>query len=144
MSLMQITKYIGMNYKLYTLIMDDIYMKIYKYGTYYNPATNHYGAVGSVNCDRCHRKLLDICIGWQTYDLCIECIQDINQHTHVFVAKNPLSNPLSNPTASVYPTSSPNEQFLTEMRQLQFRSNDSNEQNKDPKYCSYMIQSQFR
>lgn len=68
-------------------------MNIYNYGSYYNPAYRHYGDVTNVVCDRCRRSNLDICIGWQTYDLCLKCVSDLNdqktKHTQ-FVTKQPL------------------------------------------------------
>lgn len=55
-------------------------IKILKYGTYYNPAHTHYSfaKVTSIVCDRCYRQNLDMCIGYDTYDLCLNCVQDVN------------------------------------------------------------------
>lgn len=60
-------------------LQDELmYKQIYKYGTYYNPASKHYGSNASVVCDRCHKSDLDICIGYESHDLCMPCIQEIN------------------------------------------------------------------
>ena len=54
-------------------------VKILKNGTYYFPATKHYNNnATSVMCDRCRRTDLDMCIGLDSYDLCLPCIQDIS------------------------------------------------------------------
>lgn len=54
-------------------------LQIYLNGTYYNPASKHYGTSNnSVICDRCHKNGLDICIGWSSYDLCLDCVQIIS------------------------------------------------------------------
>ena len=49
-----------------------------KYGTYYNPANKHYKYKGIVNCDRCSRTNLLVCIGWEEYDLCLKCADDLS------------------------------------------------------------------
>jgi hypothetical protein len=55
-------------------------MNVYNYGTYYNPASKHYGGDHmTVNCDRCSRTNLKTCIGWQKFDLCNACISDIEK-----------------------------------------------------------------
>ena len=49
-----------------------------KFGTYYNPATNHYPELYNsavVTCDNCHTKNLRICIGANSCDLCLDCVQ---------------------------------------------------------------------
>ena len=57
----------------------DIYQQTYDQGTYYNPSTSHYTSSGSVTCDRCHKKNLDVCIGYKKCDLCMLCIHEISQ-----------------------------------------------------------------
>jgi hypothetical protein len=49
-----------------------------KFGTYYNPATRHYGSSGNVICDNCRRENLKACIGWNDCDLCMQCIDKLN------------------------------------------------------------------
>lgn len=56
-----------------------IYIEVFESGTYYNPANKHYDYKGSVNCDRCKKTNIKICIGYKTYDLCFNCVQDIEK-----------------------------------------------------------------
>lgn len=62
-------------------LSDFLYDEIYKYGTYHNPATKHYGidSTGSVACDRCRKDNLSVCIGYKQYDLCMKCVQEIDK-----------------------------------------------------------------
>lgn len=52
--------------------------QICKYGIFYYPANKHYDNKGSVVCDICNANNLDSCIGYETYDACLECV---NYHT---------------------------------------------------------------
>ncbi len=54
-------------------------IKIWKYGTYYNPASKHYGNPGNIMCDKCFKDNLNMCIGYEDYDLCLNCVEDINK-----------------------------------------------------------------
>lgn len=60
--------------------IDSILMNIYKHGKYYNPAWNHYGQGAGVivSCDRCHRAQLKICLGWDKYDMCLKCAEEMS------------------------------------------------------------------
>ena len=49
-------------------------IEVYKKGTYYNPATNHYRVPGTINCDGCGKKNITTCIGYKETDVCLECI----------------------------------------------------------------------
>jgi hypothetical protein len=52
--------------------------KILEYGTFFFPATKHYGTIGSsVQCDRCHRANLKACVGYENMDLCLNCVEVI-------------------------------------------------------------------
>ena len=51
----------------------------YYFGTFYQPANLHYSGSGSVNCDKCQRTNLKSCIGYQNYDLCLECITQVEK-----------------------------------------------------------------
>lgn len=55
-------------------------VNIYYFGNYYNPADKRYYPGASVRCDRCLKNNIDICVGWDRYDLCLTCISDINAH----------------------------------------------------------------
>ena len=123
-------------------------IKIFKNGTYYNPASSHYNTDTSVICDRCKRTNLDMCIGYDTYDLCLQCIQDISLQ----LKKQPVSPQKSFPEIATYMqqsqfqpqmmTNMEQGQFRTRMLQRQFRNNDSNYEVDDTK--TFMLQSQFR
>lgn len=53
-------------------------LQIYSNGTYYSPANKHYGSdLVNVVCDRCFKNNLDICVGWLTHDLCLQCVTEI-------------------------------------------------------------------
>jgi len=52
-------------------------MELVKKGTYYNPAYQHYGQEGNVFCDKCKKQDLLVCIGYETNDLCLQCVQEV-------------------------------------------------------------------
>jgi hypothetical protein len=55
-----------------------------KFGTYYNPASRHYGSNASnVICDNCRKENLKACIGWENCDLCMQCIDRLNDKLYV-------------------------------------------------------------
>ena len=56
----------------------DIFINVYRYGTYYNPAWKHYGKPGSVGCDRCLRDGLTVSVGWMEFDICLACLDEID------------------------------------------------------------------
>lgn len=53
------------------------FMGLIRNGIYYNPATKHYGQEGIVFCDLCKKQDLSICIGYDSYDLCLQCVQQV-------------------------------------------------------------------
>jgi len=57
------------------------FVKICKNGTYYFPASSHYGDNynGGVQCDRCFKANLKASIGYKDSDLCIECVSKVLQ-----------------------------------------------------------------
>jgi hypothetical protein len=67
-----------------------------KHGQYYNPAHKHYQHHARVNvvCDRCKKKNLDACIGYQDLDLCLSCAERVNE----IIKKNE-----STPTHDIHP-----------------------------------------
>lgn len=103
----------------------DTMTKIYKHGTYYNPASSHYGEISNVACDRCHKNNLDVCIGWQTYDLCLLCVNEINNKLKIKPAFPPVV------------------MYTTNMMQNQFR-NGINQMENDISHKTYMMQNQFK
>ena len=66
-----------------TLIDKETTINICKYGAYYNPASKHYLSSNNVICDRCHKNHLDISIGWKSYDLCLKCIEEVNNELKI-------------------------------------------------------------
>ena len=54
-------------------IMDQLFIDIYRLGTCYNPASDHYGNNAGVFCDRCNMDILEASFGYLEYDLCINC-----------------------------------------------------------------------
>lgn len=59
-------------------ISETMMKKICKNGTYYNPASSHYGTQSNVMCDKCYEDNLKSSIGWESYDLCLTCVDEIN------------------------------------------------------------------
>ena len=88
-------------------------IKIYKFGSYFNPAHNHYGYETNVVCDRCFKSHLSICIGWQTYDLCLSCVNEIDKE---------MKKKSTTPTSPVFKTNMEQNQFKTYMLQSQYRN----------------------
>jgi len=54
--------------------------QIIKNGNFYFPAWTHYNkSDANVTCDRCRRTNLKCCIGYNNYDLCLDCTEDVVQ-----------------------------------------------------------------
>jgi len=54
--------------------------QIIKNGNFYFPAWTHYNKNdANVTCDRCRRTNLKCCIGYNEYDLCLDCTEDVVQ-----------------------------------------------------------------
>lgn len=131
----------------------DTMIKVYKYGTYYNPASKHYGGEETTNvvCDRCYRDHLDVCIGWQTHDMCLHCVEEINKELKKpktpYYPPNPPSSWPSSPTVCF-----PQPQIMTNMEQSQFRPQEHTMRTRmlqrqfrdEDNMKTYMLQSQFR
>jgi hypothetical protein len=98
-------------------ISKEIMIDICKYGIYYYPATKHYENGGQVSCDRCFKNYIDMSIGWKNYDLCLPCVNEINEQ---------LKNRF-------------NTKIMTNMMQNQFDLNSSD----DNKIKTKMLQNQF-
>lgn len=63
----------------------DIFEDIFRYGTYYNPAWDHYSTnYDDIGCDRCQRTGLLVCIGWKNYDICMKCMGELED----FIGRN--------------------------------------------------------
>jgi len=85
---------------------------ICKDGIYYNPASKHYDILQVIICDGCNKEHLDICIGFEDYDLCFDCVKIITSNDRRNI---PMITPSSiiQPFNNIYPTGSPISQFLT-------------------------------
>src|SRR5271154_5824803 len=60
---------------------DHIYQNVCQYGQFYNPACSHYGYnSANVVCDKCKKHHLDVCVGYDKYDLCLKCVQEISKN----------------------------------------------------------------
>lgn len=53
----------------------DEYYNIISNGKVYYPANLHYQSNTSVQCDRCYRNSLEVCIGYLGMDLCLDCVK---------------------------------------------------------------------
>lgn len=68
---------------------------IYRYGKYYNPAKSHYpyNQNSIVNCDKCNKSNLPVCIGWNDLDLCLGCVDIISKRKDKFNCFGGLFDP---------------------------------------------------
>ncbi len=54
------------------------FFKIVYHGKFYYPASLHYNnEFSNIVCDKCHRNNLKVCIGWEKFDICIQCAHQI-------------------------------------------------------------------
>jgi hypothetical protein len=53
------------------------YIDIIKHGKLYFPASSHYDMNTIVVCNRCYKNDLQICIGYEDKDICLECAEKI-------------------------------------------------------------------
>lgn len=56
-----------------------MFQSIVANGIYYYPAWKHYGRVVTVICDRCQKHGLTACIGLNSQDLCITCVDELTK-----------------------------------------------------------------
>lgn len=130
-------------------ITKEIMLKICNYGTYFNPANKHYKTTASVVCDRCFTNNLTSCIGWQTFDLCLTCVDTINKKIIPSILSDPRKyqmlhttnmkqNQFENGPLTEMKQNQFNNDRIAQMRQFQFKGND------DDTIKTYMMQSQFR
>jgi len=67
--------------------MKTLFIEIYNYGKYYNPAYLHYATeefIVNVHCNRCLKPDLKACIGWNDSDLCMRCVADIDDYINCY------------------------------------------------------------
>lgn len=61
-------------------VVDNNTYNIYKYGTYFNPAYKQYSLtmVSNIICVRCYKNYLNVSIGLNNNNLCLECVNAID------------------------------------------------------------------
>ena len=94
-----------MNEQLIRAILDK--------GTFFYPASKHYNNGTTVTCDYCYKTHLVACIGYESYDLCIKCL-DFVTRLYAFTSPPAVStqasvtnNPFLEQTIEVNVTSVP-------------------------------------
>ena len=72
--------------------MEQIFKKIVEHGTYYFPAWKHYNnSNANVVCDKCHENNLTASIGYDKYDLCLLCANQLSHQLFAIIkTKNEL------------------------------------------------------
>lgn len=56
------------------------FVDVIDHGTYFFPAWKHYGREVNVICDRCATSNLPACIGFNTRDLCLQCVATLTSN----------------------------------------------------------------
>lgn len=73
-------------------------------GKIYCPAYTHYGSnpLMNIKCDKCFRNQLKVSVGYQDYDLCMNCVEHIaskmNYKINDIIGNNYKKNPIIFPT----------------------------------------------
>lgn len=117
-------------------------------GTFYNPAAKHYNKTDvNVICDRCRKANLDMCIGYETYDMCLSCVQEANTQLkrHKEIQKFPPTM-YDRFIETAYPDRD-QERTATYMSQAQFRPTTMTNMEQAqfrPTYLTKMLQQAFR
>lgn len=117
----------------------EMTINILKNGTFYFPASKHYdNQTVNVVCDRCHKIKLDVCIGYDLYDLCLPCVQEIsNQYNFSVINPPPVYQELPVMTMMLQRQFSPKDDIKTYMMQEQFNPRSFG-------MCTNMLQSSCR
>lgn len=58
------------------------YYQVIDNGTYYYPAWKHYNRRTNVFCDRCGRQNLEAAIGYDKFDLCLTCVDELTRKNY--------------------------------------------------------------
>ena len=127
--------------------MDNNFISIVKYGTYYFPANEHYGGQGYVTCDRCAKNKLNACIGYDSEDLCLNCVTVITNSISDFNVPTPnLPLPFRPLTRMMQKKYIHDNEKMTFMAQNMYKPENSNKLNKpnnSENYLTYMQQDMF-
>lgn len=54
--------------------MDLKFVKTVENGTFYYPAKKRYNNIGYISCDRCDQLNINACVGYESVDLCLNCV----------------------------------------------------------------------
>ena len=114
-------------------------LNVVKFGTFYNPASNHYANSLKVVCDRCKHNGLITCVGWQRFDLCLKCVEEVTTLDKTKdVSPKPSSGECTKMEQSQYASTRmqqkqfvPSGQLKTLMRQNQFSAFESSSDSDD-------------
>lgn len=143
----------------YKTLDDSLLTEIITEGQFYNPASKHYGRTTDVQCDKCLRNKLDMCIGYKEYDLCLKCVIDVKNIKPAGITdpvititqtNQDISSKFSMPPvtpASEPKTANPHRKiYVTGMLQHQYDDTDVADDTDDTnsnKYATFMLQNQF-
>lgn len=64
-------------------VPESVLKNIVTRGKYYYPASSHYPKAYPVICDRCNKTNLSACIGYESYDLCMHCVEKVIKNIEV-------------------------------------------------------------
>lgn len=104
--------------------MEFNFINIAKNGIYYYPANKHYGGIGYVTCDRCARTNISACIGYDSLDLCLDCVSVVIKSTNNSLQKN----------------TQPKQEYLSRMMQRMYKS----EEDLNDDRLTYMCQDMYK
>lgn len=78
-----------------TTAVSSLYTPILERGRFFYPAGLHYGnPAATVICDRCKRSGIKSCIGYESQDLCLPCVEQVV--SSISVLPTASSRPLTN------------------------------------------------
>jgi hypothetical protein len=106
---------------------------IITYGSYYYPATSHYTRSCTVMCDRCKKTNISACIGYNNFDLCLECVDKVIKEKGKIVDV-PVYLPDEKPLIRMM-----SDRFFESLR----NSNSQDDQIKRKQYISKMMSERF-
>ena len=118
-------------------INDLIVKSILNRGTFYYPASAHYGGAMVVSCDLCRRSNLTACIGFDKYDLCLTCVErTTSAPSGLMMLRPPMPEA---PTTLIMQDS-----VVTKMMQDSVRFPATRIQDSVPKPMTFMVQDSVR
>ena len=105
--------------------MDREITNIFYKGKFYNPAWTHYGKQTNISCDKCKRNNLTVCIGWEAFDLCMDCVSSLDNLLNKPVPTSKPENPQmpSRMVQSIYQHSRTPDEPIVKMTQRMFTTN---------------------